>query len=31
LPRLLASAADECGLMLGARDAEARQHHLEEH
>src|SRR6058998_1420877 len=31
LPRLPALAADECGLWLGARDPEARQHHWQEH
>src|SRR6266508_2381583 len=31
LPRLLALAADECGLWLGARDPETRQHHWKEH
>ncbi len=31
LPRLPALAADECGLWLGARDPETRQHHWKEH
>ena len=31
LPRRPALAADECGLSLGARDAEARQHYLKGH
>jgi len=31
LPRRPALAADECSLRLGARDAEARQHHLQGH
>jgi len=31
LPRLPALAAIECGLRLGARDAEAGHHYLKEH
>jgi hypothetical protein len=31
LPRLLALAASECGLWLGARDPEARRHHWKGH
>ena len=31
LPRLQALAASECGLWLGARDPEARQHHWKGH